>query len=72
MKLRLITREQETFENAFAAQIEDYRKVRPDVDIEVVTLPIADHFMKMVHQRGCTSDEFDLFLCNTDWLPDLN
>ena len=71
MKLRLITREQETFENAFAAQIEDYRKVRPDVEIEVVTLPIADHFMKMVHQRGCTSDEFDLFLCNTDWLPEV-
>lgn len=71
MKLRLITREQETFESAFRAQIADYQKVRPDVEIEVVTLPIADHFAKMVSGRGCRSDEFDLFLCNTDWLPDV-
>jgi multiple sugar transport system substrate-binding protein len=71
MKLRLITREQETFENAFKAQIADYQKVRPDVEIEINTLPIADHFAKMVAGRGCQTDEFDLFLCNTDWLPEV-
>lgn len=70
MKLRLITRGQETFENAFRAQIADYQRVRPDVEIEIHTLPIADHFAKMVSGRGCQTDEFDLFLCNTDWLPE--
>lgn len=71
IKLRLCTREQETFENAFRAQIADYQRVRPDVEIEVVTRPIHDHFEVMVTGGGCTSGEVDLFLCCTDWLPEV-
>lgn len=70
IKLRLATREQETFENAFRAQIQDYQKQRPDVEIEIVTLPIADHFSKMIAGDGCVSGEFDLFLCCTDWIAE--
>lgn len=69
MKLKLISREQETFENAFAAQIADYRASNPDVEIECTYLPIHDHYEKMVANMGTESDDFDLFLCCTDWLP---
>lgn len=70
-KLRLCTREQETFENAFQAQIADYQRVRPDVEIEVVTRPIHDHFQVMVADKGCAHADYDLFLCCTDWLPEV-
>ena len=66
MKLKLISREQETFENAFAAQIADYRLSHPDVEIECTFLPIHDHYEKMVANMGTESDEFDLFLCCTE------
>ncbi|HLO99614.1 MAG TPA: sugar ABC transporter substrate-binding protein [Fimbriimonas sp.] len=71
IKLRLCTREQETFENAFRAQIADYQKVRPDVEIEVVTRTISAHVHEMVTMGGCAKDDFDLFLCCTDWLPEV-
>ncbi len=69
MKLRLVSREQETFENTFAAHIADFQSVYPDVEIECTYLPIHDHYEKMVANMGTESDEFDLFLCCTDWLP---
>jgi multiple sugar transport system substrate-binding protein len=70
VKLRLATREQETFENAFRAQIADYQRLRPDVEIEVVARPIADHAHEMLAGGGCKSGEFDLFLCCTDWVAE--
>lgn len=68
-KLVLTTREQPVFEQTFAAQIADFRKVRPDIEIEVVTRPIADHYHSMVHEGGAGEPGVDLFLCCTDWLP---
>ncbi|MBS1703412.1 MAG: sugar ABC transporter substrate-binding protein [Armatimonadetes bacterium] len=69
MKLKLISRQQETFENAFRAQIADFQRVHPHVEVECTFLPIHDHYEKMVANMGTESDEFDLFLCCTDWLP---
>lgn len=69
MKLKLISRVQETFENAFAAQIADFQLSHPDVEVECTYLPIHEHYEKMVANMGTESDEFDLFLCCTDWLP---
>lgn len=66
-RLVLTTRAQDTFEAAFAHQIESFRAVRPDVEIEVVTRPIHDHYESMVEQGGAA--DTDLFLCCTDWLP---
>jgi multiple sugar transport system substrate-binding protein len=65
VKLILATREQETFEQAFALQIASFRKVRPDVEIEIVPRPISQHYVEMMVNRG----RADLFLCCTDWLP---
>jgi multiple sugar transport system substrate-binding protein len=70
VKLRLATREQETFENALNKQIADYRRLRPDVEIEVVARPIADHYHAMLAEGECQSGEFDLFLCCTDWVAE--
>ncbi len=69
-KLVLRTREQETFENALAWQIEDFRKVRPDIEIEVVAKPISAHMYEMVTREGEKKGDGDLFLCCTDWLPE--
>lgn len=69
-KLVLRTREQDTFENTLAWQIEDFRKVRPDIEIEVVAKPISAHQLEMVVQEGAKNGEGDLFLCCTDWLPE--
>jgi multiple sugar transport system substrate-binding protein len=67
--LVLATREQDTFEKALAWQIEDFRKSRPDVSIEVVARPIAEHQRLMVEEGGAGKAGIDLFLCCTDWLP---
>lgn len=69
MKLKLISRVQDTFENAFKAQIADFNKLHPHIEVECTFLPIHDHYEKMVANMGTESDEFDLFLCCTDWLP---
>lgn len=69
-KLVLRTREQETFENALAWQIEDFRKVRPDIEIEVIAAPISQHMYEMVTQKGAINGKGDIFLCCTDWLPE--
>ncbi len=68
-KLKLISREQETFENAFRSQVAAFNRVHPHIEVECTFLPIHDHYEKMVANMGTESDEFDLFLCCTDWLP---
>lgn len=69
-RLRLATRSQDTFENAFAAQIEDFRRGHPGIEIEVVARPIHDHYAAMVRDGEAGKGDFDLFLCVTDWLPE--
>src|SRR5439155_11916981 len=43
----------------------------PDVEIELVPFEVHELYDAMAGGGGCTSGEYDLFLCNTDWLPEL-
>jgi multiple sugar transport system substrate-binding protein len=70
-RLRLAYREFSGFDNAFRRQIAAFRDARPDVDIELVAHDVPALFQGLVEGGGCTSGEWDLFLCNTDWLPPL-
>lgn len=68
-KLVLATREQETFENAFAQQIAAFRQTF-DVEIEVVARPIHEHYALNIEACGLRSGGVDLYLCCTDWVPE--
>ncbi len=68
-RLRLASREQETFENAFAAHIADFRALHQDVEVTGTFRKIHDHFELMVEGEGCFDGSTDLLLCCTDWLP---
>jgi multiple sugar transport system substrate-binding protein len=70
-RLRLAYREFAGFEKAFRHQIETFVKDRPGVDIELVAHDVPDLYHGIVEGDGCRSGEWDLFLCNTDWLPPL-
>ncbi|MEQ7127733.1 extracellular solute-binding protein [Actinopolymorpha sp. B11F2] len=70
-KLRLAYREFSGFESAFRRQISAFREAHSDVDIEIVAYDLPTLYRGMVEAGGCTSGEWDLFLCNTDWLPPL-
>jgi multiple sugar transport system substrate-binding protein len=65
-RLRLATRSQATFEDAFARQIESFQIQHLEVTIEVVAQPIHDHYDQWV-ERG---EQVDLLLLCTDWLPE--
>jgi multiple sugar transport system substrate-binding protein len=69
-RLVLRTREQDTFENALAWQIEQFRRENPEIEIDVIARPIKDHHDEMVNERGAKAGAGDLFLCCTDWLPE--
>ena len=70
-RLRLAYREFVGFENAFRRQIAAFATARPDVEIELVAYDVPDLYQQMVEGDGCTSGDWDLFLCVTDWLPPL-
>jgi multiple sugar transport system substrate-binding protein len=70
-RLRLVHREFAGFDNAFRRQIEAFRQERPDVEIELVSCDLPELSRTMVEGDGTRSGDWDLFLCNTDWLPPL-
>ena len=70
-RFRLAYREFAGFEKAFRHQIAAFAKEHPDVEIELVAHDVPDLYRTMVEGDGCRSGEWDLFLCNTDWLPPL-
>lgn len=70
-RLRLALREFVGFERALRRQIAAFRDHRPDVDIELVAADVPELYRQMVEGEGCSSGDWDLFLCNTDWLPTL-
>lgn len=70
-KLRLAYREFVGFENAFRRQLESFRSTHPDIEIELVAYDVPDLYSELVEGSGCASGAWDLFLCNTDWLPAL-
>ncbi|GAA2756458.1 ABC transporter substrate-binding protein [Actinopolymorpha rutila] len=70
-RLRLVYREFTGFEKAFGRQVAAFRETHPGVDVELVPADIPELYRQMVEGPGCESGEWDLFLCNTDWLPTL-
>ena len=70
MKLKLISREFDAFAQAFHRHAEAFCAVNPGVEIEQEFLEIHAHYEKMVLNGGAATDQYDLFLCVTDWLPE--
>lgn len=70
MTLRLASREQETFENAFKAQLKDFEAAHRGVSVQLEFRKIHDHYQELIGDGGLASGEIDLLLCCTDWLPE--
>lgn len=70
-KLRLAYREFIGFENAFRRQLESFASTNPDVKVELVPFDVPQLYAELVEGNEATSGAWDLFLCNTDWLPTL-
>ena len=69
--LRLAYRTFVGFERALTRQTQEFRKLHPDVEVELVPFDIPELHAEMVAGEGASSGEWDLFLCVTDWLPSL-
>jgi multiple sugar transport system substrate-binding protein len=70
MKLKLISREFDAFAEAFRRHAAAFCAANPEVEIEHEYLEIHAHYDKMIAGEGAATDEYDLFLCVTDWLPE--
>ncbi|HXI17276.1 MAG TPA: extracellular solute-binding protein [Chloroflexota bacterium] len=68
--LRLISREFEGFEKAFALQAEAFSRNRPDLRVACEFIEIGQLYETMVAGGGAAGAVHDLFLCVTDWLPE--
>jgi multiple sugar transport system substrate-binding protein len=65
--LRVAVREFVDFENAFAEQIELYRKLHPDVEIEAVPLDLHKLHAALFETNGLRSGTWDIGFLSTDW-----
>jgi multiple sugar transport system substrate-binding protein len=70
MTLKLISREYDAFAGAFRRHAEAFQAANPDIQIDHEYLEIHAHYDKMIADGGAATDEYDLFLCVTDWLPE--
>ncbi|MEO3751128.1 extracellular solute-binding protein [Streptomyces sp. B6B3] len=69
--LRVAHRAFEGFDRALARQIEALRTTRPDIEVETVSLEIHELYQRLVADPGGPPADWDVVLCNTDWLPAL-
>lgn len=60
-----------SFDRAFERQAGEFEKQRPHRVARRCSFELARLHDLMVDGDGCTSGEWDLFLCSTDWLPRL-
>jgi multiple sugar transport system substrate-binding protein len=67
-RLRLAYRESTVFTGALRRQVEAFRGLRPDVEIELVGHDLPELYRGLV---AGDSAGWDVFLCCTDWLPPL-
>jgi multiple sugar transport system substrate-binding protein len=67
--LRLAYRTFAGFERALTRQTEAFQKLHPEVEVELVDFDVPELHGTMVNGDGCSSGDWDLFLCVTDWLP---
>lgn len=68
--LRVALREFADFENALAAEIAQYRGVRPEVSVEAVAMELPALYRELYTSGGLRSGKWDLGLLVTDWLPE--
>ncbi|MBI4550776.1 MAG: extracellular solute-binding protein [Candidatus Latescibacteria bacterium] len=69
--LRVIYREFIGFEHALAKQAEYFRQRHPDVTLEFTHSDVPPLYETMIAKNGVFTDQYDVFLCLTDWLPEL-
>lgn len=70
MTLKLVSREYDAFAEAFRRHAAAFEAANPGVTIEHEYREIHAHYDRMVTDGGAATDEYDLFLCVTDWLPE--
>ena len=70
-KLRTIYREFDGFRSGLEQQITAFHTDHQDIAVEIEALEVSALYEKMVARRGCLTDQHDLFLAVTDWLPEL-
>lgn len=70
MKLKLISREYDAFAHAFQRHAEAFCAANPDVEIEHEFVDIHTLYDRMIGASEASGDQYDLFLCVTDWLPE--
>ncbi len=69
--LRLVSREFGGFEESFKRQAQHFQELHPEWELEREFVEIHSLFEDMVQRKGVEEDDYDLFLCVTDWLPEL-
>lgn len=70
VKLRLVSREFEGFARSFEKQAAAFR-ARHGIEVEREFLEVHSLYERMVPGGGAKTPDYDLFLCITDWLPEL-
>lgn len=71
IELKLIFREFEGFERAFSKQAAAFSAQHPHIGVSREFTEVHSLYKKMVAGAGSKTPEYDLFLCVTDWLPEL-
>lgn len=69
--LNLIYRKFDGFQRAFAEQAAAFREIEPGFGLRLEAQDVPPLYRRMVAERGCLGDGYDLFLAVTDWLPEL-
>lgn len=70
--LRLITLDYSGFKNALKRQAELFYKEFKEYRIEMNFIaPYEKLYEAMIRKKGVFSEEYDIFLCLTDWMPEL-
>lgn len=70
--LRLLVLDFIAFKRALTKQIEIFNRYFRDIKVEIDFIASYQKIYDlMVKERGVFSDKYDLFLCLTDWLPEL-
>jgi len=69
MVIRVIAREFEGFRRSFAQQISAFQAIYPEIEVQCRFYPVEQVERMMV--RRDPDPNVDVFLCSTDWLPEL-
>jgi multiple sugar transport system substrate-binding protein len=69
--LKIVYRTFDGFERAFQQQAEAFKAEHPDVTFDIQPLPPEALYEEMVAKQGLLKPDYDVFLCLTDWLPEV-